>query len=63
MFYLAGAVFPYGKWHTGEKKVNDDIEEPETVVGYECLDCGHRQANKGFDQCDKCGGPIDPLYE
>jgi hypothetical protein len=41
----------------------DQPEEDETVIGYECVSCGHQQEHKGFHQCELCCGPVTEIYE
>lgn len=38
-------------------------DDEGTIIGYECLCCGHGQAHSLFDQCERCCGPLDPMFE
>lgn len=47
-----------------EERMEREDEQDETVIGYECLGCGHTQATNGWGgRCDKCDGlSLEPIY-
>lgn len=50
-----------GEYEDEDFPLHDDSDG--IIIGYECLCCNHYQADKGFDSCERCCGPLDPIFE